>query len=214
MTSDSRRLLPWAGGGLELDNGPDTLWAVVLGAVLATLGGFVATRLEAFFRRRERERAAALLFGELLSVVQLSATLADESRGRGDPYGPLTIRMLRAIRRETEIYDRNRESLYDLRDGAVRAQVHALMAQITLALQGVLDADDQLGQMEDAVRGRPADDPVREELTARGVRVVEHRQQAFDFMVELAGQVAPITTTLRRLARQPFGDHATIVRNG
>ena len=31
-----------------MDNGPETLWAVVLGAVLATLGGFVATRLEAF----------------------------------------------------------------------------------------------------------------------------------------------------------------------
>ena len=192
----------------------ETLWAVVLGAVLATLGGFVATRLEEFFRRRERERAAALLFGEILSVIQVIATLADESRGRGDPYGPLTMRVLRAIRRETEIYDRNRESLYDLRDGAVRAQIHTFMAQIALAVQGALDAHEQLGQTDDAVRGRAADDPVRLELTARSVGLVEHRRQAFDFMVEMAGQVTPVTAILRRLARQPFGDHATIVRNG
>jgi len=187
--------------------------AVVLGAVLATIGGFTATRLEVFLRRRERERAAALLFGELLSLVGLITSLADEARGRGEPYGPFTMRVLRAIRRETDIYDRNRESLYDLRDGAVRAQVHALMAQITLSMQGVFDADAQLGQTEDAVRGRAADDPVRVELTARSIGLVESRRQAFDSMVELAGQIAPVTTTLRRLARQPFGDHATIVRN-
>jgi uncharacterized membrane protein YccC len=196
-----------------VDNGPDTLWAVVLGAVLATLGGFVATRLEAFFRRRERERAAALLFGELLSVVALITSLADASRGRGEPYGPLTMRMLRAIRRETEIYDRNRESLYDLRDGAIRARIHTLMSQLAMTLQGVIDADEQLGQTEDAVRGRPEDDPVRVELAARCVRLVEQRQQAFDFMVGLAGTVGPVTVTLRELARQPFGDHAAMVRD-
>jgi hypothetical protein len=196
-----------------VDNGPETLWAVVLGAVLATFGGFLATRLEAFYRRRERERAAALLFGELLSVVGLITTLADESRGRGEPYGPFTMRILRSIQRESEIYDRNRESLYDLRDGAVRAQVHALMAQIALALQGVLDADAQLSQTEDAVRGRALDDPLRAEFSARNVRLVEGRRLAFDSLVELAGRLAPVTTSLRRLARQPFGDHAAIVRN-
>lgn len=181
--------------------------------MLATIGGFVATRLEAFFRRRERERAAALLFGEILSLIGLVTTLADEARGRGEPYGPFTMRILRAIQRETEIYDRNRESLYDLRDGAVRARVHALMAQIALSLQGVLDADAQLGQTEDAVRGRAADDPVRVELAARNDRLVADRQQAFDFMVEMAAQIAPVTTILRGLARQPFGDHAKVVRN-
>jgi hypothetical protein len=186
---------------------------VVLGAVLATLGGFVATRLEAFFRRRERERAAALLFGELLSVVELITHLADQSRGRGEPYGPLTMRMLRGMRRETEIYDRNRESLYDLKDGATRARIHTLMAQFAMTLQGVLDADDLLRQTEDVVRGRPEDDPVRVELAARCVRLVEQRQQAFNFLVGLAAQVGPVTSILSRLARQPFGDHAAMVRN-
>jgi hypothetical protein len=196
-----------------MDNGPDTLWAVVLGALLATLGGFVATRLEAFFRRREREQAAALLFGELLSVIDLVAGMANESRGHGDPYGPLTTRMLRAIRRETEIYDRNRESLYDLREAAARASVHALMAQITLALQGVLDAHALIELTDDAMRGLGPDDPVRAEFAMRLTRLSQDRQAAFDFMMELREQVAPVTTVLRGLAKQPFSDHASIVRN-
>ena len=53
-----------------------TLWAVGIGAVLATVGGFAATRIEEVFRRRERERGAALLFGELLSTIELVAQFA------------------------------------------------------------------------------------------------------------------------------------------
>ena len=34
----------------------DTVWAVILGAVLATLGGFAATQFEQLMGRRERER--------------------------------------------------------------------------------------------------------------------------------------------------------------
>jgi hypothetical protein len=41
----------------------DTLLAVVIGAVLATVSGIAATQLEAYLKRRERERDAALLFG-------------------------------------------------------------------------------------------------------------------------------------------------------
>jgi hypothetical protein len=51
------------------------------------MGGFAATQLEGFLRRRERERGAALLFGEILSVIELVAVLANEARGRGEPFG-------------------------------------------------------------------------------------------------------------------------------
>ena len=89
----------------------ETLLAVLLGAVLATLSGLVATQFEAHLRRRERERDAALLFGELLSTLKVLIDTADRARGQGDPYGPFTIRMWRAVRRELDIYDRNREAL-------------------------------------------------------------------------------------------------------
>jgi hypothetical protein len=39
----------------------ETLWAVVLGALLATLSGLVATQFEAHLRRREREHDAAAM---------------------------------------------------------------------------------------------------------------------------------------------------------
>src|SRR5215510_3127200 len=94
----------------------ETLLAVVLGAVLATAGGFSERQFERLVQRREKERSAALLFGELLNAMRIIMTLADEARGRGDPYGPITLRFIRGAQREVDIYDRNRETLLDLRD--------------------------------------------------------------------------------------------------
>ena len=98
-------------GDLHFSVGDETVWAVILGAVLATIGGFLSTTFEASSRRREREHGAALLFGEILSVLELIIGMARAARGRGDPYGTWTMRLLRVVRREAETYERNRESL-------------------------------------------------------------------------------------------------------
>ena len=74
----------------------NTLWAVFLGAILATLGGFVATQAEWILERKRRERNAAIFFGELLTTMNIILTIADETRAVGDPYGPIALRMLRS----------------------------------------------------------------------------------------------------------------------
>lgn len=182
--------------------GSDTLWSVVIGALLATVGGFAATQMEGILRRRERERSAALLFGEILSALELITRIADEMRGRGDPYGPLTMRMLRAVRRETDTYDRNREQLYDLRDARMRAQIHGLMVRITLALEGVTDAAAQLAVLQASER----------DVAAQIAQQVEYRAQAFDYMLESAQQIRPVLETLRPLARAAFNEHEAVLR--
>ncbi|HEY2660531.1 MAG TPA: hypothetical protein VGI79_12480 [Caulobacteraceae bacterium] len=199
--------------GLHFQSGDSTLWAVVVGAVLATVGGFVATQFEGFLRRRERERSAALLFGELLSVLAIIATMADESRGRGDPYGPLTTRLLRAVRREAETYDRNREALFDLRDGKIRARIHTLMVRVTLALDGVFDATGQIA-LADAAAGAPGlDDAAKAQALARLDTLLADRDLSFDFVVETVAQIKPIVSTLEPLARQSFDAHAAVARD-
>jgi hypothetical protein len=195
-----------------LGGGSETLWAVVVGAVLATLGGFVATQMEGVLRRRERERSAALLFGEILSALDLVTRITDETRGRGDPYGRLTLGLLRAVRRETDTYDRNREQLYDLRDAKIRAQIHGLMVRITLALEGIADATSQIASVEAAVNALQPDDPARQELARQLAALAEGRQGTFNFMMESAGQIKPIVAVLRPLARQTFDNHEAVLR--
>ena len=200
-------------GGLHFHSGEETLWAVVIGAVLATVGGFAATQLEAFMRRRERERDAALLFGEILSVLELIIAMADEARGRGAPYGPLTMRLLRAVRREIEAYDRNRESLYDLRDPKVRGQIHALMVRVTIALEAVSETTPEITAAEAAANAIGLDDPAKAEAMARLGALVEIRETAFEAAVEAVGQIKPVVSALQPLAKQNFGAYASVVRN-
>ena len=188
-----------------------TLWAVFLGAILATVGGFAATQLEWFFERRRRERNAALFFGEVLATLKLLMRLAHETRGRGDPYGPITMRMLRAARREIEIYDRNRESLFDLRDSEMRAKIHTQILRIVMSLDGVFDATQEIGLVQTQLRSASAAD--RSEFEKRIAVVDESRNGGFDFAVETAEQLKATIHLLEPLARHSFDNIENVVRN-
>jgi hypothetical protein len=194
-----------AGGG-------DTLAAVIIGAVLATLGGFGATQIEAYLRRRERERSAALLFGEILSVIELLTTLADQARGRGDPYGGFTMRMTRGLKREIEVYDRNREALLDLRDTAVRAKIHSLAARLTLTLEGVFDLTDEIALAEATLAAMEPEYAGRSALEDKLATLREQRASSFDFVVETANDIKPVIAALEPLARQSFETYASTIR--
>lgn len=171
----------------------DTITAVVIGALLATLSGIVATQLEAHFKRRERERDAALLFGELLSTLRILLGAATASQKVGDPYGPVTTRILHACRRELDIYDRNRERLYDLRDGALRGKIHALVVRMAMPLDGLLSAAPPNAER--------LDDPAQAGLP-------DARAQAWIFLRRRGDEIPDIVNALGKLGRHRFAAYA------
>ncbi|MBI3440171.1 MAG: hypothetical protein HY054_16225 [Proteobacteria bacterium] len=181
----------------------ETLLAVVLGAALATVGGFTERHVERLMRRREKARSAALLFGEILSAMRVMMRLANEARGRGDPYGPVTLRFVRAMQREVEICTRNRETLLDLRDAQIRANISVLIARLSFSLDGVTDATTELSALEKA----PADGASASADHSQQARAAlnETRKTAFDFAVETAAEITPLLTRLAPLAQHDFG---------
>jgi hypothetical protein len=168
-----------------------TLGGVALGALVATLGSFAASLYEHRHFRREREADAALVFGELLHALSLHIQVLRDAHSRGDPFGPITIRMARAVRREIEIYDRNRERLFGVRDATLRLHTHALMARLTFALERVLDTTETL-----AASPSPTE---RSEL-AMG------REQAFEFLVECADELPKLASRFAALAKAKLAD--------
>ncbi len=170
----------------ETGHSNETLVAVVLGAVLATVSGVLANQLEAHVRRRERERSAALLFGEVLSTLKVLLESADRIRAFPPAYGPVTRRMLRSARREIDIYERNRETLVDLRDPALRADLHRLVVQIAMPLDGILDSVDD---------ARPEEDDTRD--------------RGFDWMMENSLRIPDLVARLGAIARHDFGHFAS-----
>jgi hypothetical protein len=168
-----------------------TLGAVVLGAVVATIGSFTASWYERRLLRRECEADAALVFAELLRLLSLQIDVVRATHARGDPFGPITIRMTRGVRREVEIYERNRERLFMVRDAVLRPQASALVARLSFAVDRVLDNTD-------ALAARP-DEAERAEL-------MMGRAQAFEFMVEIADELPAMVDRFAALARAPLAD--------
>jgi hypothetical protein len=162
-----------------------TLVGVVVGAVVATLGSFAASWYERRMLRREREADAALVFAEILRTLSLQISVLRAAHARGDPFGSITIRMARAVRREVDIYDRNRERLFVVRDASLRPRTNALLARITFSIDRVLDNTDAIG-------GRPSD-AEREELAAG-------RAQAFEFLVESSDELPGVIGEFAALA--------------
>lgn len=176
------------------------VWAVILGAVLATAGGFAATQMERYVEHRRRERNAALFFGELLTTLQIILYHAHNTHGRGDPFGPITIRMLKSARREIDIYDRNRESLFDLRHGELRARIQNLIIRITMPIEGVFDATDEIARCQDILRDASA----RPDIEARIAALKEQRDGGYDFVMETAEDLPRILRDLEPLAHHSF----------
>jgi Zn-dependent protease with chaperone function len=179
----------------------DTLVAVVLGALLATAGGFIAARFEAWLRRRERERDAALLLGEIVFTFVVILKLADEARRIGDPFGAITMRLLTGARREADAYERNRERLPDLGDAALRIGTHKLMVTLTMSLDGILDSTRQIEALPATKAGQ-----------ARAVQIMAARDSSFDFIMQTIPSLDPRLAHLSRIARISFDDHEAVVR--
>ena len=187
------------------------VWAVVLGAVLATMGGFVATQMERVVEHRRRERNAALFFGELLTTFQIILFHVHSTHGRGDPFGPITLRMLKSARKEIEIYDRNRETLFDLRHSDLRARIQTLIIRITMPIEGVFDTTDEIQRCQDQLRDAGA--IPRPDLEARILSLQEQRDSGYEFIMETAEQLPGIVHDLEPLAHHSFRNIDEIVRN-
>jgi hypothetical protein len=190
-----------------------TIWAVFLGALLATLGGFAATQLEWYLERRRRERNAALFFGEVLSTLNILLDFAANFKKVGEPYGPITTRMFRSAVGEIEIYNRNRETLYDLRHAELRARIHTLALRITMSIEGVFDTTATIAAVQDQLRAPALSEERREEFTRRIATLSENRESGYDYLMENAVLLKGVIRDLEPIARFSFDDMEKTVRN-
>ncbi|MEQ1752528.1 MAG: hypothetical protein ABL973_00180 [Micropepsaceae bacterium] len=183
----------------------DTIWAVVAGAILATSGGLIATQLEHRVETRRRERQSALFFGEIMSMVRVTAEAAERARAIGDPYGPVTMRLLRMVRRELEVYDRNRERLFELKDPTTRARIHTTLMRIIMGVEGTMEAAADVAEMETEIASKPdMHDARRDLLLARIANQKARRDLSFEFLAEMTAQAIALAKKLEPIARVDF----------
>jgi hypothetical protein len=180
-----------------------TLMAVILGAILATIGGFTATILERTLDKREREQNAALFFGEILSSLAIIIRFAEETKKVGDPYGPITMRMLISARNELNLYDRNREQVFSIRDSDLRARLQTLLIRISMPIDGLIDGTDELKTLREKFKAE-RDPEERAELEGLIVVGETRREAAFEFILERAAELKGVIDGLGPIAKHSF----------
>ena len=192
----------------ELVGNLDTLLAVAVGAVLATMGALVAELIQGRLNRKRRERDAARFFGEIMANMDRVLEAAIRSQGIGEPWGPVTRRLFRTALREAGVYERNRERLFDIRDMALRSRVHVHMVRKTFPVDAVIEYAADLDQLDDAVISGavPPGTEQRERLDARAGRLREALTAGLNALQNEVQNTGPICADLEKLAGVRFGD--------
>ena len=183
----------------------DTLLAVTVGAVLATLGALFAELLTDRMDRRRRARDAARFFGEVLSTMNRLTDRAIESQKIGDPWGPITLRLFRMAQREAGIYERNRERLFDIPDFDLRNRIHTHFLTELIPLEGLIDnsaaialLEDQLADQKDLAHDK------REKLLDAIEENRGSRMRALTLLNEERGKTTEIRRALEKVAGVRF----------
>ena len=145
--------------------------------------------------------------------MNIILTIADETRRVGDPYGPITLRMLRSAVKEVDIYNRNRETLFDLRNAELRARIHTLVLRIVMPADGVFDMSSEITQVQSLLKspGLTLDD--RAELDERLERLRANRVSAFDTVVESSAQLKSVVRELEPIAKYSYENLDKVVRS-
>lgn len=180
----------------------DTLIAVVAGALLATVGGLIGEHFEDRIERKRRERDAARFFAEILLSIDTLVDRAIQSQAIGDPWGPVTLRLFRTALREAEVYERNRERLFDLHDPELRKQIHTHVISEILPLEGMLDACERVVAITTEIDERP-DLTVakREKLAASLAAHTDSRDRSLLFIKAERLTTGSLCDALLKLAR-------------
>jgi hypothetical protein len=190
--------------------------AILLGAFLASAGGFLVTWLLDHLERKRQERSIALVCLDLLASLSVMTHLAQGSRGRGDPYGPFTMRLVRSCLRDLDVYERNRERIADISDPNIRAEIYQCMTRLALSLDGILSETDVIAHLDEKLVDFRAkrDEAKVAELSKERYECATRRDSSFDFMIETVKDLGePLADKLRAVAKaDPRTLHDVVAR--
>jgi hypothetical protein len=159
--------------------------------------------MERYLDKKEKEQNAALFFGEILSSLAIIIRFADETKKIGDPYGPITMRMLISARNELNVYDRNREQVFSIRDSDLRARLQTLLIRISMPIDGIIDGTEELKTLREKFKAE-RDLEERAELEQL-IAVGETRREAgFEFIIERAVELKGVIEGLGPIAKHSF----------
>jgi hypothetical protein len=115
--------------------------------------------------------------------------------------------------KEVDIYNRNRETLFDLRDAEMRARIHTLVLRIVMPADGVFDATNEIATVQIQMKAPGLSDAEKADLGARLATLEESRSNAFDSALESSELLKGVVKQLEPIAKYSYENIDKVVRN-
>jgi len=131
----------------------DTLIAVFIGAILATGGALVAEIIQERTNRKRRERDATRFFGDILMSIDQILDFAFRSQTIGEKWGGVSIRLFKTALKEAEVYERNRERLFDILDMDLRGRIHTHFLVETFPIEALIESSEEISDIQKTLDG-------------------------------------------------------------
>ena len=124
-----------------------TLIAILVGAVLATLGALFADLYRERGQRKRRERDAAKAFGQILASIISMMRFTVRSQGIGTPWGNLTVRFMQLCLKQGQWFEENLNLLFDIEDVFLRHKIRTYTGALMYPVQSMVDYSLQIEEM-------------------------------------------------------------------
>lgn len=183
----------------------DTLLAVFIGAILATGGALVAEIIQERTNRKRRERDAARFFGDILVSIDRILDFAFRSQGIGDKWGGVTIRLFKTALKEAEVYERNRERLFDILDMELRGQIHSHFLTETFPIEAMIENTEEISDIEKALDADVK--PSKKQITALKAQLKalqDAREVGLEALIREHGKTDALCKDMEKIAQVKF----------
>jgi len=183
----------------------DTLLAVCVGALLATLGALFAELIQERRNRKRRERDTACFFGDILTSLDHILDFTFESQKVGDPWGAMTRRLFKTALREGAVYERNRERLFDIQDMALRSRIHIHFLSEMVPIEAVIENGKKLEDIERRlVNGGKITQKNAQTLKAEKERLRQMLDNGVTAIKRESAKTASLCAELEKIAKVKF----------
>lgn len=185
----------------------DTLVAVIIGAFLATGGALIAEIIQDRLGRKRREREAARFFGEIMTSIDAIIDLATSSQRIGDKWGRITQRFFRTALREANVYERNRERLFDIQDMDLRFAINEHFLRETVPIIALLEQTDSIDEASRELARSDLSPARQSQLEAEITQQAADREQSLEAMTYQREQTSALIERLKPLAQVSFASN-------
>lgn len=183
----------------------DTLIAVIVGAVLATLGALFAEIIQDRRTRKRSERDAARFFGDILTSIDAVLDFTFHTHTIGDKWGDVTVRLFKMARKEASVYERNRERLFEIQDMQLRARIHTHFLLEIFPMDAIIEDCDKIEQIQLILKANPSKSSAKAgHLREKLEMLKSDRQSGLDRLIVERSKTDAICKDLEKIAKIKF----------